>query len=149
MKGSFPDKWLYSFVIPILKPGKSRTDPASYRPIYLTSCACKLFERLVNQRLRYFLDTSSKLDNFQSGFRKGRTSADNLIRITAAIQRGFQEKQHTVVVLLELASAYDRVQWRIQGKAMGTMPPFLPNRQSAAPASTQEVFATYHKYDAN
>ena len=109
MKGTFPDEWLHSFIVPILKPGKSRTDPASYRPIYLTSCACKLFERLVNQRLRYFLDTSSKLDNFQSGFRKGRTSADNLIRITTAVQRGFQEKQHTVAVFLDLASAYDRV----------------------------------------
>ena len=107
--GRFPEEWLHSFIVPILKPGKPRTDPASYRPIYLTSCACKLFERLVNQRLRYFLEASSKLDNFQAGFRKGRSTADNLIRITTSIQRGFQEKQHTVAVFLDLAAAYDLV----------------------------------------
>ena len=31
---------------------------------------------------------------------------------------------------------------------MGAMPPFLPDRQSAAPAGTQELVATYHIYDA-
>ena len=107
--GSFPEEWLHSFIVPIHKQRKPRTNPASYRPIYLTSCACKLFERLVNQRLRYFLEVSSKLDPFQSGFRKGRNSADNLIRFTETVQRGFEEKQHTVAVFLDLAAAYDTV----------------------------------------
>ena len=107
--GNFPEDWLHSFIIPILKTGKSRTNPASYRPIYLTSCACKLFERLVNQRLRFFLEFFSKLDQFQSGFRKGRSTADNLVRITNTIQKGFEEKQHTVAVFLDLTAAFDMV----------------------------------------
>ena len=107
--GSFPEEWLHSFIVPIHKQRKPRTNPASYRPIYLTSCACKLFERLLNQRSRYFLEVSSKLDLFQSGFRKGRNSADNLIRFTETVQRGFEEKQHTVAVFLDLAAAYDTV----------------------------------------
>ena len=73
------------------------------------SCAWELFERLVNQRLRYILEPSSKLDNFQAGFRKVCSTADDLIRITTSIQRDFQEKQHTVAVFLDLAAAYDLV----------------------------------------
>lgn len=109
MTGSFPEEWLKSFVIPILKPSKPRTDPASYRPIYLTSCACKLLEKIVNNRLRYFLESSGSLDPFQSGFRKGRCTADNIIRLTNTIQRGFRKRHHTVAVFLDLSAAYDRV----------------------------------------
>ena len=59
------------------------------------------------------------------------------------IQKEFRDKIGQVV---DMPCA----QWRIQGRAMGAMPPpFLPNRQSAAPAGAQEVFATCHKYDAN
>merc|ERR1711895_172989 len=43
----FPDEWKRAVIIPILKPGKDPSDPKSYRPIALTSCLCKLFERLV------------------------------------------------------------------------------------------------------
>ncbi|GFT73780.1 putative RNA-directed DNA polymerase from transposon X-element [Trichonephila clavipes] len=41
----FPSSWREATVIPILKPGKVATDPLSYRPIALTSCFCKTFER--------------------------------------------------------------------------------------------------------
>ena len=107
--GEFPENWLQAYIVPILKPGKLRNLPESYRPISLTSCACKLFEKLVNVRLRYYLETNFKLDPFQSGFRRGRSTADNIIRLTYSIQRGFDQKQQTVAVFLDLAKAYDRV----------------------------------------
>ncbi|GFY22055.1 RNA-directed DNA polymerase from mobile element jockey [Trichonephila clavipes] len=53
----FPSSWREAIVIPILKPGKVATDPLSYRPIALTSCFCKTFERMVNTRLVYVLET--------------------------------------------------------------------------------------------
>ena len=45
-----------AIVIPLLKPGKDHTDPSNYRPIALTSCLCKLMEKLVNKRLMWFLE---------------------------------------------------------------------------------------------
>ncbi|GFX59805.1 putative RNA-directed DNA polymerase from transposon X-element [Trichonephila clavipes] len=42
----FPSNWREAIVIPILKPGKVATDPLNYRPIALTSCFCKTFERM-------------------------------------------------------------------------------------------------------
>ncbi|GFT11383.1 putative RNA-directed DNA polymerase from transposon X-element [Trichonephila clavipes] len=47
----FPSSWREAIVIPILKSCKVATDPLSYRPIALTSCFCKTFERMVNTRL--------------------------------------------------------------------------------------------------
>ncbi|GFX33304.1 putative RNA-directed DNA polymerase from transposon X-element [Trichonephila clavipes] len=49
----FPSSFREAIVIPILKPGKVAADPLSYRPIALTSCFCKTFERMINTRLVY------------------------------------------------------------------------------------------------
>ena len=53
---TFPSTWKQSTIIPILKPGKPSDSPSSYRPISLTSCTSKLFERMVLGRLTYFLE---------------------------------------------------------------------------------------------
>ena len=42
---TFPSAWKQSTIIPILKPGKPSDSPSSYRPISLTSCTSKLFEK--------------------------------------------------------------------------------------------------------
>ena len=52
----FPSGWQTSTVIPIPKPGKDKTDPLSYRPIALTSCICKVMERMINNRLVWYLE---------------------------------------------------------------------------------------------
>ncbi|GFU32583.1 putative RNA-directed DNA polymerase from transposon X-element [Trichonephila clavipes] len=70
----FPSSCREAIVIPILKPGKVATDPLSYRPIALTSCCCKTFERMVNARLVYVLEKGKLISHLQSGFRKGRST---------------------------------------------------------------------------
>ncbi|GBN22722.1 hypothetical protein AVEN_68056-1 [Araneus ventricosus] len=59
--------WHQAVIIPLLKTGK---DPTNYRPITLTSCLCKLLEKMINRRLIYFLETNNFLHRCQSGFRK-------------------------------------------------------------------------------
>ena len=49
--GNFPPSWRTSTVIPMPKPAKDAPDPNNYRPIALTSCLCKVMERMVNNRL--------------------------------------------------------------------------------------------------
>ena len=55
----FPDGWREATVIPVPKPGKDRTDPNNYRPIALTSCLCKIMERMINHRLTFFLQDNN------------------------------------------------------------------------------------------
>jgi len=52
---TFPSCWKPATIIPIHKPGKPTDSLASYRAISLTSCISKLFERLVLNRLCYYL----------------------------------------------------------------------------------------------
>ena len=58
---AFPTEWRKAIVIPFPKPGKDPLKPNNYRPIALTSCLCKVMERMVNNRLVYYLGKKMKL----------------------------------------------------------------------------------------
>ena len=66
--GSLPGSWKEAIVIPIPKPGKDITNPGNYRPIAITSCICKTMERMVSDRLVWFLEKNKLITTVQSGF---------------------------------------------------------------------------------
>ena len=105
--GILPDSWKEAIVIPIPKPGKDSSNPANYRPIALTSCICKTMERMVNDRLVWFLENNKIIATAQSGFRKQRGTLDHLVRFETFIREGFIKKEHVVSVFFYLESAYD------------------------------------------
>ncbi|GFW54581.1 probable RNA-directed DNA polymerase from transposon X-element [Trichonephila clavipes] len=107
----FPSSWKEVIVIPILKPGKVATDPLSYHPIALTSCFCKTFERMVNTRLVYVLEKEKCISPLQSGFRKGRSTLDNLVFLESQIRDAFVRRNHLVSLFFDIEKAYDRT-WR-------------------------------------
>ena len=45
-----PRMWHFSHVIPIPKETGHLTDPSAFRPIALTSCLCKVMERMIKRR---------------------------------------------------------------------------------------------------
>ena len=66
---SFPSTWRKATVIPISKPGMDPLNPNNYHPIALTSCLCKIMERMVNSRLVWYLEVNEILIKFHAGFR--------------------------------------------------------------------------------
>ena len=80
--GKLPKSWKTAHIIPVLKKDKPKTKLNSYRPISLTSCIGKLAERMINQRLYWWLEKVQVLNAKQSGFRRGRQTIDQLIRLT-------------------------------------------------------------------
>ena len=94
--GNIPKSWKEATVIPIPKPDKDHTDPSNYRPIALTSCVCKTMERMINDRLTWFLESNNIIKNFQSGFRHQRSTNDHLVRLETFIREAFIKKEHLV-----------------------------------------------------
>ncbi|GFV48670.1 probable RNA-directed DNA polymerase from transposon X-element [Trichonephila clavipes] len=107
----YPTQWREDIVIPILRPGKDPKNPLSYRPIALTSCLCKTLERMVNARLVYQLEKNKCIPLFQSDFRKGRSTLDNIITLENKIRNAFVRRNHLVSIFFDIEKAYDRT-WR-------------------------------------
>ena len=109
--GEIPRIWKNAIITPILKKGKPSEDLGSYRPISLTSSLGKIAERMINTRLYWYLEKSGFLNKNQAGFRAGFRTEDQLFRLSQRILDGFQRKEHTTAVFVDLQQAYDRV-WR-------------------------------------
>ena len=77
-RGIVPDDWLHANIIPVFKKG-DRAKAENYRPISLTSIACKLLEHIIHSSIMDFLDDNSILSDFQHGFRHGRSCETQLI----------------------------------------------------------------------
>ena len=101
-------------IIPIFKrKGKAKEKPSSYRPVALNSCTAKLEERLVVTRLVYHLESKKKLAPCQAGFRRGRSTEEQLARVTQDIFDGLEAKEsrRAALVLLDFSRAYDKT-WK-------------------------------------
>ena len=85
-------------MIPIPKPGKDPTNPNNYCPIALTSCICKTMERMINQRLVWYLESHKLLTNVQCGFRCKRSTVDHLVRCETFCREAFIHNPHLVSV---------------------------------------------------
>ena len=107
--GYFPSFWKYGHVIMLLKPGKPKTDPNSYRPITLTSCLCKIFERIINSRLTKYLDRHGLNNEFQGAFRRGRGTHDQIHRVYNSARENSRQGKATAAVFLDIARAFDSV----------------------------------------
>ena len=105
--GNVPKSWKEATIIPIPKPGKDNTNPNNYRPIALTSCICKTLERMINERLVWYLEKNNIITEFQSGFRHQRSTNDHLVRQETFIREAFIKKEHLVAVFFDLEKAYD------------------------------------------
>jgi ribonuclease HI/exonuclease III len=103
--------WKEALVIPIPKPGATKSAPQSYRPIALTAVFCKLFERILVNRLEWFLESKCLLNKFQSGFRKQRGTSDHIARLHDSVHKAKHTKQHTLAIFLDFSKAFDMV-WR-------------------------------------
>jgi len=105
--GNFPSSWHQSYVVLISKPGKDTTNPTNYRPIALTSCVCKIMEHMINNRLVWYLERNKIITPAQSGFRKGRSTTDQLVRLESFVREAFIQKQHVTAIFFDLEKAYD------------------------------------------
>ena len=70
--GYIPTSWKLATLRMLLKPDKLPSLTTSYRPISLMSSIMELFERVIEQRLRSYLEDIGFINKYQSGFRQKR-----------------------------------------------------------------------------
>ena len=106
--GMLPVMWLESVVIPLFK-AKSRYDLSNYRPVSFTSECCKTMERVLASKLIYSQETNSLLSERQFGFRKSRSTEDQLLLVYSEIA-GLVDRGWVVdMVMLDFSKAFEVV----------------------------------------
>ena len=109
MNEDVPTDWKIALLCPILKPGKDSMKPNSFRPISMLSCVGKLAERLVNNRLDWYIEHNKLLMCEQAGFRKQRSTYDQIALLEDSIKKAINENHLCVAVFLDMAGAFDAV----------------------------------------
>ncbi|GFY36745.1 probable RNA-directed DNA polymerase from transposon BS [Trichonephila clavipes] len=111
--GRLPRDWKKALIIPIRKSSKKACYPESFRPIALTNFSCKLMEKIILERLTYYLNSNDLLSIEQYGFKRGHSTADQILYFGQRVRdsQNLRPSHHTVAVFLDLSKAFDRV-WR-------------------------------------
>jgi hypothetical protein len=81
-------------------------DARSYRPISLTSCVSKVFERLLLNRVQDKLDDTETLPEEQAGFRPGRSTRDQTYILRKALDSRKAASKRTFLCFVDLSNAF-------------------------------------------
>ncbi|XP_053379986.1 uncharacterized protein LOC128548636 [Mercenaria mercenaria] len=109
--GIIPENWTIGVINPIYKNKGDATEPSNYRPITLLSCLGKLFTAVLNIRLQKFVTKYDLINEYQSGFRKGFSTIDNMFVLNMLIDLLKSSKKKLFCAFIDLRQAFDTV-WR-------------------------------------
>jgi len=105
--GEYPSKLKHAKVIPVFKDDK--TDPTNYRPISLLSNYNRIFEKIMFNRLKAFIDKNEILYRSQYGFRDKHSTQHAILDIVNSIQKNMDNKLFSCGIFIDLKKAFDTV----------------------------------------
>ena len=108
LKGIVPEDWKMANVTPIFKKG-SKFKPENYRPVSLTSIACKVMESILKDQIVKHLNINDLIKPTQHGFMKKRSCLTNLLEYLEIITRIIDEGENADVIYLDFSKAFDKV----------------------------------------
>ena len=107
--GTFPDSEKFSYVRPMLKPGKSSEDLLSYRPLYNTSFLSKVLEHAALDQLKSHLNKFNYFSRYQSAYREFHSVETAMCKIYNDLVISKACGDCTLLILLDQSAAFDTV----------------------------------------
>lgn len=101
-----PRQWTNSIICPLHKKG-DKLDCRNYRGISLLSCAYKILSNILFRRLTPFAER--EIGRYQAGFRRGRSTIDQIFTLRTILERGHEYKMPTHHLFIDFKSAYDSI----------------------------------------
>ncbi|KAK6744595.1 hypothetical protein RB195_011367 [Necator americanus] len=104
-EGRTPDVWQTSVTVPVWKGKGDIADCTSYRPIRLLCHTMKVFERVLEARLRKIVSVSLN----QCGFVKDCSTIDAIHAVRILLEKHREKNRSVHLAFLDLEKAFDRV----------------------------------------
>lgn len=95
-------------IVPIYKKGDP-DNPKNYRGISLLPTAYKLYTEIIRFRLEKEVEEKGLLPDGQAGFRRKRSTIDNVYILNHLVQREKAKKKDLFVCFVDLVAAFDTV----------------------------------------
>lgn len=108
-ESTLPQAWKAAIIVPIFKGKGDRDNPENYRPISLLNGVAKCYEHIVSRQLYSFVEDNGLLSDKQFGFRRQKSTTDQLLRITSTISTALDRGSTCDGLFLDLSKAFDRV----------------------------------------
>ena len=125
--GYYPKKLKIANIIMIPKPNTQHSDAKNYRPISLLNFMSKIYSRIINNKLKEFLEENNIIRDTQFGFRRKRGTASLLTQLYELISRTKCNKKTLVtIVSRDVSKAFDKI-WR-KGLVFKLIEMGLPNK---------------------
>ena len=104
-KEKMPNKWRKSILVPIFKETGDIQDCNNYRRIKLMSHTMKIWECIIESRLR----DETQIGEEQFGFMPGRSTTDAIFALRQMMEKYRERQRELHLVFIDLEKAYDRV----------------------------------------
>ncbi|GIY41484.1 probable RNA-directed DNA polymerase from transposon BS [Caerostris darwini] len=121
-KGIFPKIWKIAKIVLIPKQGKQHTAPDHYRPICLLPTWGKVFDKVITNRLVYYLEKQNYFNSNQYGFRRNKSTISELENIKSFIVHSHAENKLVCLISLDVQNAFNSVNWNILKQKIKKLP---------------------------
>ncbi|XP_076224455.1 uncharacterized protein LOC143174605 [Nomia melanderi] len=105
----FPVEWKNAKTIAILKKGKDKSNPSSYRPISLLSNIGKVYERIINDALIEECHKKEIIPENQYGFRRHHSTIHAINKLASDVCWALNGHKCVGACLVDLEKAFDTV----------------------------------------
>ena len=137
LTGKLSDIWKKSIITPIFKKGDP-TVYSNYRPVALTSVACKIMESVLRDFILDYLLRHKLLNKSQHGFLKGHSTGCQLLECFDDWSRAFENSRNVDVFYIDYSKAFNSVSipklihklkaYRLRGNLINLLTDFLTRR---------------------
>src|SRR5678816_1966505 len=114
-------RWGRIIVLPIYKGKGDTGDCGNYRGIALLDHIAKVYERILERRLRGVIEI--QLGEEQYGYGKGRSTSDLLFALRIVLEKSWEFNKTAYIAFLDLRKAFDSIPrarlWRMLGEVYG------------------------------
>ncbi len=106
LNGDKPEFWSTSGIVPVPKKG-DLSNPTNYRGISLTPIAAKIYNKMILNRIRPYIDPMLRPN--QNGFRKGRGTISQILTIRRIIEGVKAKNLKAILTFIDFKKAFDSV----------------------------------------
>ena len=117
---SFRKMWKIARILPTSKV-KVPTKPWDYRPISVLPVLSKVFERIVLDQVKQFIDKHEVYQSTQSGYRKGLSCITVLLKLSDDIQCGLNSSEVAIALFADYSKAFDTIRYDITLKKLNEL----------------------------